>query len=1023
MNQPPDWENPQVFATNRERPHADLMAYPDDAGALAGDRVACPWFVSLNGTWRFHWSPCPANRPVEFHQPDFDTSGWDEIDVPSNWQLKGYDPPIYTNVKYPFPNPDPPRVPQDDNPVGSYRRAFALPPDWRGRRVILHFAGVSSAFYVWVNGRQVGYSQGSRTPAEFDITDCVRDGENVLAVEVYRWSDGVYLEDQDFWRLSGIFRDVCLISRGELHVRDFWVHTDLDEDCRGADLRVEVEIANCGDGERGCAIEARLLDEDGTAICEEVTVAAQGSAEVTLAARVPDPRQWSAECPNLYTLLLTLRDAAGDAIEAIPCKVGFRKVEIKGGQLLVNGKAVLLKGVNRHEHDPDTGHVISRESMLRDIRLMKQHNINAVRTSHYPNVPAWYDLCDEYGLYVTDEANIESHGAQRLARDPDWLEAHLDRTRRMVERDKNHPCIIIWSLGNEAGDGSNFEATSAWIHQRDPSRPVHYEQAHTRPHTDIICPMYWPVPRIVELARNNPDRPVILCEYQHAMGNSNGGLARYWEAFGSLPNLQGGFIWEWVEHGLRKRVPEEFAKGEETYWAYGGEFGPPDVPSDGNFCMDGLVAPDRTPHPALAEVKTVYQSIKVEPVDLAAGTVAVTNGYLFRDLSDVEITWEVRAGEALVADGTRALALQPGEREEVTIPLDGSALPVDRETWLNVAFRLTEPTLWADAGHVIATAQLPLGSGPELEAVRTADLPPVEVHEQGDEVVVEGDGFSLTFSKAQGTLTSLRRGGVELIGSGPVPHFWRAPTDNDRGNRMPGRCGIWRHAGRDRLIEGVTVAQPAPQTVRIGVRSALPDAIGRVDSVFTVLGNGEVIVETAFDPERDDLPELPRFGVQMTLPAGFEQLEWYGRGPHESYWDRKGSAYVGVYRGTVDEQFVDYSVPQENGNKTDVRWVAIGGEQGGVMMAGMPLLNFSAHHYTADDLESAAHSFELTRQSFVTLNLDLQQTGVGGNDSWGARPDEDVTLWTQPYRFAFRICPAPLDTADRMNAAARAFDI
>jgi len=735
---------------------------------------------------------------------------------------------------------------------------------------------------------------------------------------------------------------------------------------------------------------------------------------------VAAPLKWSAEEPHRYTLLLTLSDAEGNLLEAIPCRVGFRKVAIRGGQLLVNGVPVLLKGVNRHEHDPDTGHVMSRELMLKDIRLMKQHNINAVRTCHYPDVPEWYDLCDEYGLYVVDEANIESHGAQHLASDPAWREAHLDRTIRMVERDKNHPSVIIWSLGNEAGDGPNFEATSAWIHQRDPSRPVHYEQAHTRPHTDIICPMYSPVSRIVELARDNPDRPVILCEYSHAMGNSNGGLARYWEAFEAVPNLQGGFIWEWVEHGLRRPVPPEFAPDEATYFAYGGEFGPPDVPSDGNFCMDGLVMPDRTPHPGLAEVKAVYQSIKVEPVDLHAGRIAVTNAYAFRSLAGIEMAWEVRAGEVLLAEGAGPMTLGPGEREEVTLPLADLALPHDRGAWLDVVFRLTEPTRWAGADHVVASAQLPLPHEPETAAIAAEELAPLTVLEEDDVIQVAGEGLSVAFSRARGTLTSLLVGGVERIVSGPVPHFWRAPTDNDRGNKMPERCGIWRHAGRDRAVEGLAVEQPSAGVVRVIVNCRLPETDCRWDTVFTVLGSGEVVVEAAFEPGSRELPELPRIGVQMTVPESFRTVEWYGRGPHESYWDRKTGAHVGVYQSTVDAMFENYSVPQEYGNRTDVRWVALDdGAGAGLLVVGRPPVGFSAHAYTTDDLEQAAHAYELTRQPFVVLNLDLQQTGVGGNDSWGARPDEDVTLRPQPYRFAFRLAPAPGDTAARMEAAAR----
>jgi len=1018
MSRPFDWENPAVFTINAERPHADLMPFPDAESALTGDRQASPWRLSLNGRWKFHWSPCPAQRPIPFSDPAFDVTGWDDLDVPSNWQLKGYDPPIYTNVRYPFDHPNPPHVPQDDNPVGSYRRIFGVPDSWAGRRVILHFAGVSSAFYVWVNGRQVGYNEDSRTPAEFDITDYLIEGENVLAVEVYRWSDGVYLEDQDFWRLSGIFREVYLVSYADLHVRDFWVHTDLDADYRDADLRVEVEVVSYAGEEVACTVEGRLLDSEGQTVCAP-TAELTAPGTLTLSAPVAAPRKWSAEEPHLYTLLLSLSDGDGRVVEVILCKVGFRRVEIKGGQLLFNGVPILLKGVNRHEHDPDTGHVMSRELMLNDLRLMKQHNINAVRTCHYPDVPEWYDLCDEYGLYVIDEANIESHGAQHLADDPAWREAHLDRTIRMVERDKNHPSVIIWSLGNEAGDGCNFEATSAWVHQRDPSRPVHYEQAHARPHTDIICPMYWPVPSVVELAQKNPDRPVILCEYQHAMGNSNGGLARYWEAFETVPNLQGGFIWEWVEHGIRKLIPEPYGDGQATYFAYGGEFGPPDVPSDGNFCMDGLVMPDRTPHPGLAEVKAVYQSIKTEALDAAAGRIAVTNAYAFRRLEGIDLAWEVRAGEVRVAEGAHPMSLGPGEREALSLPFDAAALPANREAWLNLAFRLTAPTLWAEAGHVMATAQFRLPQEPATTTVHMADSASVSVAEEGDAILVTGEGFSATFSRASGTLTAYRHSGVDLITTGPVPHFWRAPTDNDRGNKMPERCGVWRHAGRDRVVEEVTVEQPTLQSARVTVRTRLPETDCRWDSAFTVLGSGEMVVEAAFEPGSRELPELPRLGVQLTVPGSFRQVEWYGRGPHESYWDRQTSAYVGVYESTVDAMFENYSVPQEHGNRTDVRWVVVEGDGAGLQVTGLPLLHFSAHPYTTDDLEQAAHAFELTRQDFVTLNLDLQQTGVAGNDSWGARPDEDVTVWPQAYRFAFRLSPAPTSTSARMDLAAR----
>ncbi|MFQ6130446.1 MAG: glycoside hydrolase family 2 TIM barrel-domain containing protein [Armatimonadota bacterium] len=1008
-----DWEDPKVFAINREPPRASFMVYPDEESALTGDCSASPFWQSLNGQWKFNWSPRPADRPGEFHRPDYDVGDWPELEVPSNWQLQGYGVPIYTNVTYPFADPDPPRIPHDDNPVGSYRRTFTIPESWRHRQVTLHFAGVNSAFYLWINGEKVGYSQGSRTPAEFDITSYLRDGENVLAVEVYRWSDGVYLEDQDFWHLSGIYRAVYLVATDALHIRDFQVHTDLDEDCRDAELRVDVELVNADSDSGERCVEAVLLDDRNSPVFErlvgQATVPPGESVTVRLRQPVAAPRKWSAEEPNLYTLLLTLRDDSGETVEVVPCKVGFRKVEIKGGQLLVNGVPVLLKGVNRHEHDPDTGHTISGASMIQDIKLMKQHNINAVRTSHYPNVPEWYDLCDEYGLYVIDEANIEAHGAMHLAKDPDWLDAHLDRTVRMVERDKNHPSIIIWSLGNESGDGPNLEATSRWIHERDPSRPVQYQPAGDKPYTDIIVPFYLPIGQLVDLARKHPDRPVMLAEYQHAMGNSNGGLAGYWEAIEAHHNLQGGFIWDWVDQGLRKRVPPEHGRADETFWAYGGDFGPPGTPSDGNFCMNGLMSPDRVPHPALAEVKAVYQYIKVEPVDLPAGKVEVANGYAFRGLEGIELSWELRAeGRPIAAGCVPAPALAPGQRETVTLPFDAPGPEPGVEYRLNVSFRLSEATPWAEKGHELASAQdwlTPHALPPRLDP---ADMPATEVAEEDETVSVQGSDFELVFSKSQGTIQSLSYQGVDLVRTGPVPNFWRAPTDNDRGNGMPERCAIWRRAGSDRTVEGVEVEQLSPQATRFTVRSHLAEAECRHEVLFTVLGSGDVIVDARFQPGEAELPELPRFGMQMTLPPGFDDLQWYGRGPHESYWDRKTSAHVGVYSGTVDEQFVDYSVPQENGNKTDVRWVALANDAGvGLLAVGMPLLHFGAHHFTTEDLEQAQHSYEMTRRDFVTLNLDYQQTGVGGVNSWGARPDPDVTLWPQPYRFVFRLRPVP----------------
>ncbi len=1018
-----DWENPEIVGRNKELPHATLMVYPDRESALKGEFSTSPFFVSLNGLWKFHWVRKPAERPEDFHRTDFDDSSWDDITVPSNWQLQGYGIPIYTNSDYPFGKADPPHIPHDNNPVGSYRRWFRVPDSWRTRQVFLHFNGVESGFYVWVNGREVGYSQGSRTPAEFNITPYLKEDENLLAVEVYRWSDGSYLEDQDFWRLSGIFRDVYLFSTGSLHIRDFWVATDLDEAYRDGKLKIEVRIANYGTAASLFTVEAFLLDSEENPILEPIKgegkVEATGEISLNFEKTVINPKKWSAESPHLYSLLLSLENEAGEIIEIIPCKVGFREMEIKGGQLLLNGVPILLKGVNRHEHDPDTGHTVSTESMTLDIKLMKQFNINAVRTSHYPNHPKWFDLCDRYGIYLIDEANIESHGMgyrpeRTLANKPEWREAHMDRTIRMVERDKNHPSVIIWSLGNEAGDGPNFEATSFWIHQRDPTRPVHYERAEERPHTDIICPMYPYPDRVWEYARRDLDRPFIMCEYAHAMGNSVGDLASYWYLIYRYKHLQGGFIWDWVDQGLKKKVP---GNEEEYFWAYGGDFGPPGTPSDGNFCMNGLVAPDRTPHPSLYEVKKVYQYIHVEPVDLNKGKVRIFNRYDFSDLGDLEGTWALKENDQVLGKGhLPALNIAAGESKEVLIPFSKPPLRPGREYWLEISFRLAKPAAWADKGHEVAWEQFQMpwntSAGPELSF---SSLPELECIEEEDILLFSGKDFKLVFSKKEATITSFEYKGFELVERGPFPQFWRAPIDNDVGNGMSQRCAVWRYAGRDRTIEDVVVKRLSPQAVQITVRSAVAANDSPHRTAMTVFGNGEIVIDVSFKPI-GNLPELPRFGMEMSLPSGLENIRWYGRGPHETYWDRKSGARIGLYSGSVDEQFVDYSRPQENGNKTDTRWVSLTNQEGvGLLAMGMPLLSVSAHHYTILDMEKAKHKFEMTRKKFLTLHLDFRQTGVGGDNSWGARPHEWCTLWPKPYFYSFRLRPIELEKDDPMD--------
>ena len=632
-----DWENPEMVGRNKEPGHCTLTPFGDAESAMCGKRESSQYYKSLNGMWKFNWVIKPAERPMDFYKVGFDDSGWKEIDVPSNWEMRGYGRPIYINAGYPFPR-KPPYIDNDYNPVGSYRTTFTIPEEWEGREVFVHFDGVMSAFYLWVNGKSVGYSQDSMTPAEFNITRYLRKGENVLAAEVYRWCDGSYLEDQDTWRLSGIYRDVYLFSTPKLHLRDFFVRSELDENYKDAKLMVTAKVKNYSDRKAGGAeVELKLLDaETKEPILAEVKARADGSIaageerEINIEADVSEPKKWSAEEPHLYIVLLTLKDSGGEMLEVERCNFGFRKVELKGGQLLVNGKAIYIKGVDRHEHDPDEGRAIRCSLMMKDIKLLKQNNINTVRTSHYPDKPAWYDLCDKFGIYLIDEANIESHGMGHhknpIANDPKWKKAHMERVMRVVERDKNHPSVIIWSLGNEAGDGTNFEAASEWAHNRDKSRLVQYEPGREKPYTDIVCPMYSSITYIRRYAREERNRPLIMCEYAHAMGNSVGNLQDYWDVIEEYKHLQGGCIWDWADQGLRKKD----ANGKE-FWAYGGDYG--EKKHDGNFCCNGIVMPDRKPNPSLYEVKKVYQNIKVKEVDLAEGKMFVHNKYIFKSLS------------------------------------------------------------------------------------------------------------------------------------------------------------------------------------------------------------------------------------------------------------------------------------------------------------------------------------------------------------------------------------------------------
>ena len=1029
-----DWENPEVVGRNKEPGHCTLVPYTDTQTALECKREASPFYKSLNGKWKFNWVRKPGDRPLNFYKLDYDVSTWDDIPVPSNWQMHGYGIPIYLNVPYPFP-PNPPHIPHDYNPVGSYRTQFTIAPGWKDRQVFVHFDGVKSAFYLWLNGEKVGYSQDSMTPAEFNITKYLRPGKNILAVEVYRWSDGSYLEDQDMWRLSGIYRNVYLFSTPPVHIRDFFVRCDLNEQYKDGILMIRPKLVSFTDRNlKGWTVWAQLYDaqnqpvfssplqKQALAILNERYPQRDNVKFALLQAKVTNPKKWSAEQPNLYTLVLTLTDAQGNTIEAESCKVGFRKIEIKDGQLFINGQSVKLFGVNRHEHDPDHGRAIPVTRMIQDIELLKQHNINAVRTSHYPDDPHWYDLCDRYGIYLIDEANLESHGLRGLLSNvAAWHTAFVERAIRMVERDKNHPSVIFWSLGNETGCGPNHAAMAGWIHDYDPTRPIHYEGAQGHPtdpyYVDVISRMYARIPEIIRLATDPVDnRPVVLCEYAHAMGNSVGNLKEYWDAIRSHKRLIGGFIWDWADQGLRKHSDD----GKE-FWAYGGDFG--DKPNDGNFCCNGLVQPDRKPNPSLYEVKKVYQRIEVTPVDLLDGKFRIHNEYDFTNLDFVNISWELATDGKVLQKGTLSkLSLLPKMAQEVEIPFGKPDLKPGTEYWLKISFALADGTPWAKRGHVVAWDQFKIPFDvPPAPITAISTMPPVNLRQSATAITVAGKDFEITVGRASGAIESFTFAGKQLIAAPLIPNFWRAPIDNDIGNQMPRRLGIWRQAGQNRTITNVKAEQIEPQIVRITADATLPvGKNSRYSTVYTVYGSGDVVVQSSVYPAGRGLRNLPRFGMQMTMPAEFGTMTWYGRGPHETYWDRRTGAAVGLYFGPVEEQVHLYVRPQETGNKTDVRWVSLTNEDGiGLLAIGMPLLSVSAWPFTMQDLENADHIHELPRRETITVNLDYKQMGVGGDDSWGARTHPEYTLPPRQYSYRFRLCAYVPQMGDVQTVAHR----
>jgi len=1013
---PRELEDVTLYGRNRLPPHAFYVPQAHLADALTGERERSPWYRSLNGMWRFRYVANPLDRPMGFWRDDADLSGWDSIPVPGNWEALGFGIPIYTNIPYLYP-PNPPYVPHDDNPVGSYRRSFAVPDAWRGRRVILHFGSLKSAGWVWVNGREAGFAKGSKTPAEFDVTDLLRPGENTVSVQLFRFSDGDYLEDQDYWKISGIERDVFLYAVPATYIRDYWARPALDSTLQHGILSVDVTLAHAGQGRADAVrVGVMLLGPDGrpalrAPLTARVNAAMAADTTLTLRADVPSPARWTAETPTLYTVVLALMSARGDTTEVIAQRVGFRRVEVRGGLLLVNNVPIVFRGVDRHEDDPMTGRYVTEASMRRDIELMKQANINAVRTSHYPDDPRWYDLADEYGLYLIDEANIESHGMHynpdsTLGNRPAWQFAHLDRTMRMVERDKNHASVILWSLGNEAGDGVNFVATSAWIHRRDPSRPVHYERAGEAAHVDVVSMMYPSFQRMSDYLDKHPDRPLILCEYAHAMGNSEGNLQDDWDFFDAHPQLQGGFIWDWVDQGLLAHTPDG-----RPYFAYGGDFGPRGTPSDTNFLFNGLVAPDRTPHPHYYEVRKVYQPVYTRMLDAAAGRVRIVNRYDFRSLGHLMLRWFVTADADTVARG-EVLDLSVAARDSgvVQLPLRATAGPAGAERFLTVQYLQKRDEPFLPAGTVIAWDQFLLPSRASAAAA-PATLPELTLSQDSARITVSGPRLRAVFDGTFGTLASLTWDGTELLRTGLEPNFWRAPTDNDFGNRMPLRQRMWRRAGPDRRVDSMVVEQVSRGRVRVTMEQSLAAPGVKLVTTYDVFGSGDIVVRNRMVPSDTTLPDIPRLGMRFTMAPGFDRVAWFGRGPQETYWDRKTGAAVGLYRARAADLYYPYERPQETGTRTDVRWMTVTDTSGtGLLAVGMPLLEASAMDVLQDDLDEGQtklnrHAYMVPHRPFTEVRLDWHQMGVGGDNSWGALTHAQYRIPVRTYEWAMRLRP------------------
>lgn len=1013
-----EWENPLVLDWNKERPHTDFMLYNTRQEALTDDFTASPWYRTLNGTWKFLYSRDIKESPRQFYLEKADNADWKDITVPSNWEMQGFGEPIIRNIQYVF-SPNPPFI-DVQNPVGTYRRNFVVPDSWKGKEIMLHFGSISGYARIFVNGRQVGMTKASKTPAEFNVTPYVRFGDNLLAVQIYRWHDGSYLEDQDFWRLSGIERDVYLQAYPKLTIWDFFLKPDLNESYKDGIFKGSIDLRRFkGSLSNKGTLSLELSDAEGKTIFHQQKsfVVTDSIATVNFSGNIKNVSKWSAEDPYLYNCVLTLQEEGQPTRTITGCKLGFRKIEIKNSKLLVNGMPVYIKGVNRHEHNDSLGHTQTREIIIDDLKAIKRLNMNAIRTCHYPNHPDFYKLCDKYGLYVIDEANIETHGMGSVpyfkdtiphpAYRPDWYAAHVDRINRMVERDKNHPCIIGWSMGNECGNGKVFHDEYKRLKAYDPSRFVQFEQAWEDWNTDIVCPMYPNMWRIKSYRNSGKTRPFIMCEYAHAQGNSNGNLKDIWELIYDSPNLQGGFIWDFKDQGFKMHTEPRDGR---TYWTYNGKMGSykwlEDKQTEWYTGTDGLLAANGTPKPQAYEVKKVYQNIQFEPYDLKKGEIKLRNRFDFTNLNAYDFTWEIYKNGNKFASGNFQTTLKPHSERLLKLALPKIQANDGHEYFLNLYAFTKKATDLLPARYEIAKEQMQLTATSFFAPRSTPSGQLTYTNENGLLSFRSGD-VSGTINLKTGMLTDYRKKRIQPLKQYPEPSFWRSPTDNDFGNKMPERAGVWRTAQVNRSVKDVKVENMKKGGLSVRVCWMLDDIQVPYVIEYVIRKDGSLQITGDINMENKKLPELPRYGMQMVLNQPYELLSYYGRGPQENYIDRYTSSFIGCYNDSVKNQYFSYIRPQETGNKTDVRWMTLLDKNGqGIKITGIQPIAFTALHYSTEDLDPGLtrklqHEIDVVPQKNIFLHIDLKQRGLGGDNSWGMYPHDEYRLLDKHYTYSY----------------------